>query len=121
MNHKLMSTTLAVAAALAFAVVPMSSAVAAGKSHHVKCYGVNACKGKGACKSDANACKGKNSCKGKGIKMEKNDAACTKAGGTVESPKEEKKEEKKDGKTSDATPVESHEGSEGSTGTTSAN
>lgn len=32
----------------------------------VKCAGVNACKGKGACKSINNTCKAKNSCKGEG-------------------------------------------------------
>jgi hypothetical protein len=32
-----------------------------------ECHGVNACKGKGMCGSEAgNACAGKNSCKGKG-------------------------------------------------------
>jgi uncharacterized membrane protein len=32
-----------------------------------ECHGVNACKGKGQCGSEAgNACAGKNSCKGKG-------------------------------------------------------
>lgn len=33
---------------------------------HVKCAGVNACKGKGACKSINNTCKAKNSCKAEG-------------------------------------------------------
>lgn len=35
----------------------------------VKCEGVNACKGKGSCHSDANACAGQNGCKGKGFMM----------------------------------------------------
>lgn len=30
-----------------------------------KCYGVNACKGKGECGTKENACAGQNSCKGK--------------------------------------------------------
>jgi hypothetical protein len=31
-----------------------------------RCFGVNGCKGKGACKSAQNDCKGKNACGGKG-------------------------------------------------------
>ncbi len=31
-----------------------------------RCFGVNGCAGKGACKSTKNDCKGKNSCKGTG-------------------------------------------------------
>jgi hypothetical protein len=34
---------------------------------NVKCMGINACSGKGSCKSANNACAGKNGCKGKGI------------------------------------------------------
>lgn len=30
------------------------------------CKGMNACEGKGSCKTDANECAGKNACKGKG-------------------------------------------------------
>lgn len=30
------------------------------------CKGLNACKGKGGCKTESNACKGLNACKGKG-------------------------------------------------------
>ena len=32
----------------------------------VRCFGVNGCAGKGACKSTKNDCKGKNACKGQG-------------------------------------------------------
>ena len=31
-----------------------------------RCFGVNGCAGKGACKSAKNDCKGKNACKGQG-------------------------------------------------------
>jgi len=31
-----------------------------------RCFGVNGCAGKGACKSTKNDCKGKNACKGQG-------------------------------------------------------
>src|SRR5680860_1777119 len=32
-----------------------------------KCFGVNGCKGQGACKTAQNDCKGHNACKGKGF------------------------------------------------------
>lgn len=32
----------------------------------VHCFGVNACKGQAACKSESNSCKGQNACKGQG-------------------------------------------------------
>jgi hypothetical protein len=57
----------------------------------VKCAGVNACKGKGACASTdgSNSCAGKNGCKGKGWVKVKSEKECTDKGGTVV--KEEKK------------------------------
>jgi len=33
----------------------------------VKCYGVNACKGQGACAGAGHGCSGKNACKGQGF------------------------------------------------------
>jgi len=36
---------------------------------HVKCYGSNACKGQGECKTAMNACKGQNACKGHSFLM----------------------------------------------------
>lgn len=35
----------------------------------VKCYGSNACKGQGECKTAMNACKGQNACKGHSFLM----------------------------------------------------
>jgi uncharacterized membrane protein len=57
----------------------------------VKCAGVNACKGKGACAASdgSNSCAGKNGCKGKGWVKVKSEKECTDKGGTVV--KEEKK------------------------------
>jgi len=43
------------------------SSVLTAKEAKIHCLGVNACKGKSACKSANNACKGQNSCKGKGF------------------------------------------------------
>jgi hypothetical protein len=48
-----------------------------------RCFGVNGCAGKGACKSAKNDCKGKNACKGQGwIQMLQDD--CKNAGGQFE-------------------------------------
>ncbi len=55
----------------------------------VHCQGVNACKGKGGCKSADNACKGQNGCKGKGW-TSMSEKACKAKGGTAE-PAEGKK------------------------------
>ena len=63
---KLSGVAIAVAAASLFALAPVSSAVAAEEGT-VHCYGVNACKGKGACATADNACGGQNACKGKGF------------------------------------------------------
>lgn len=81
-NKKLLSTTVALSAAIAFASAPISSALANNASAQVKCYGVNGCKGQADCKSAKNDCKGQNGCKGQGYKvMSKPD--CKKAGGKV--------------------------------------
>lgn len=82
-SKKLLSATLAAAAAVTFASAPITSALAQGTSGDVKCYGVNACKGQSDCKTASGSCKGKNSCKGQGLKMEKSEADCTAAGGKI--------------------------------------
>ena len=74
--------TLAVAA-IALAIGGLSPAPAAAKKAAVECMGINACKGKSACKTADNACKGQNACKGKGFSMTKSKAACEKKGGTA--------------------------------------
>lgn len=80
-NTKLVGATLAAAAALTFASVPVTSALAQSASSDVQCFGVNACKGQGSCKGANNACKGQNSCKGKGFVMKSSADVCTNAGG----------------------------------------
>ena len=48
-----------------------------------RCFGVNGCAGKGACKSTKNDCKGKNACKGQGwVQMLQDE--CKNAGGQFE-------------------------------------
>jgi hypothetical protein len=83
MKNKLMGA-ITTAAALAFVTAPVTSVVAHA-GHKVACYGVNACKGKSACKTATSACKGQNSCKSKGAVMTsaKN---CKKLGGTTKAP-----------------------------------
>jgi hypothetical protein len=78
----------AVAGLFASASPMVVSAKDGGKVH---CQGVNACKGKGGCKSADNGCKGHNGCKGKGwvAMSEKN---CKDKGGTVAPPADEKNE-----------------------------
>jgi uncharacterized membrane protein len=83
-KKKLMGIALATTAAITFAAVPATSALAAGKSSKIPCYGVNSCKGKSQCKTATSSCKGNNSCKGKGY-MLKTKAQCKKLGGTTES------------------------------------
>ena len=86
MQMKIVSGASLAAAAIALAVsgVAMTSSAQAGmKKGAVHCFGINSCKGKGACKSAKNACKGHNGCKGMGWLPEKSATACHKAGGTV--------------------------------------
>jgi hypothetical protein len=81
-------SVLAAAAAAAFALGASGNALAgqsdeAAFTHHEKgekmhCEGVNACKGKGECKTAANECGGLNACQGKGwvsMSQEECDAA----------------------------------------------
>lgn len=82
MSKKMLGKTLALTAALTFAALPATSAMAA-EMHGVKCMGGNSCKGKSICKTAHNSCKGKNSCKNHGIVMKKSAKACKKAHGTV--------------------------------------
>ena len=62
---KKLATLIAATAAVAFVTAPLTSTIVNAK--HVKCYGLNKCKGKSQCKTSHNACKGKNDCKGKGV------------------------------------------------------
>jgi len=83
MKMKIVSGSSMAVAAVALAISGVSLVPAGAKAKTVHCFGINACKGQGACKSAKNACKGQNSCKGMGWLPEKSAKACTKAGGTV--------------------------------------
>ncbi|HWY36598.1 MAG TPA: hypothetical protein VNX68_18285 [Nitrosopumilaceae archaeon] len=73
-NSNKLILSAAVAGIIAGGVLAPTFALAGDKG---QCVGANACKGKGACKSDANECKGKNGCKGKGF-TETTKAKCDK-------------------------------------------
>ena len=72
---------IAVAAAILLAnAVPQT---AAASDYKVKCFGLNACKGHGSCKSSGNACKGLNACKGQGVAMMSKSKCVAKGGSTA--------------------------------------
>jgi hypothetical protein len=79
---KLTGLAIAAAAASMFAMTP--AAQAAEQSGPVHCLGINACKGKGDCKTASNACKGMNACKGKGMVVMSSVKECKDKGGKVE-------------------------------------
>lgn len=60
----------------------MAAPAGGEKTAKVHCMGVNECKGKGACKTEANACGGQNGCGGKGF-VELSEEECKAKGGTV--------------------------------------
>lgn len=87
-NKKIIGATLATTAALLFASAPVKAAdLDAGlakdlnEAPTIQCFGANACKGQGACKSVYNGCKGQNTCKTQGSLMEPTNNDCTIAGG----------------------------------------
>ena len=60
---------------------------ATAHAEDVPCYGVNACKGSGACKGQANECAGKNACKGAGvINVQSKEACLGMQGGSLTAP-----------------------------------
>lgn len=75
---------LAAAAAALFAAGTVAT-VSTPAHADVKCVGGNACKGQSACKTASSSCKGHNACKGQGFISAADEAACTAAGGKVES------------------------------------
>ncbi len=83
-TKKLSGIALAAAAAAAFATVPLQANAMSKTPAEAHCTGVNACKGKGSCKTANNACGGQNACKGQGyVSMSKE--ACDQVGGVLES------------------------------------
>ncbi len=84
-NKRNMLTASAVAGFLAFsALTAPATAAEEAKGEKVKCYGVNECKGSGACGGAGHACAGKNGCKGQGfIETDSKDACLKMKGGRL--------------------------------------
>ncbi|BAQ17687.1 hypothetical protein [Methyloceanibacter caenitepidi] len=80
LNAKAGATIAATAAALLVSGTLVTAAVAGEQG---KCFGVNACKGKSACKTAANACKGHNACKGQGF-LVMSEKKCARKGGSFQ-------------------------------------
>jgi hypothetical protein len=71
------------AALLAIATLGIANpSHAADKEQPGRCYGVNSCKGEGACATTKNDCKGHNQCKGQGVVL-KTPTECKALGGTL--------------------------------------
>jgi uncharacterized membrane protein len=82
---KLVAKSGAVLAAAAFTLAVTGTTFTtapAFAADNVKCQGVNACKGQGACKAPGHSCKGQNACKGQGW-INTTAAQCKAWGGTV--------------------------------------
>jgi len=88
MNGKAIAMTVA---GLLLAVTPRAHADdKTAKADKVKCSGINACKGKGACTTASNGCAGQNSCKGRGW-IEATAKECKDKKGTVVADKKDDK------------------------------
>ena len=74
------SVILASAAAGLMAVAGVAGTAAAGSGDKVHCYGVNKCKGTGACGGKGHSCAGENKCKGQGF-LEVDEDTCLKIEG----------------------------------------
>ncbi len=79
---------LASAAAGLLTVAATLGTPSQAQAEEVKCYGVNKCKGTGACGGKGHSCSGHNECAGKGwTKVSKDD--CTAKGGSTTPPADE--------------------------------
>ncbi|GIW40320.1 MAG: hypothetical protein KatS3mg076_0897 [Candidatus Binatia bacterium] len=79
----------AVAGLLAGTALPGTAHADRAQADKVKCYGINKCKGMGACGGKGHSCAGKNACKGQGY-LELDRETCLKIEGgrlTPEPPK----------------------------------
>ncbi len=78
----------AVVASAALGLLSLGAAPAVAEHHEggeIKCSGINACKGKGACAAadGSHDCGGKNACKGKGWVNTASADECSEKGGSV--------------------------------------
>ena len=80
LNQKSGARIAMTAAALVVSSTALIASAFAVEGIPGRCFGVNGCAGKGACKTTKNDCKGKNACKGQGwIEMLQDD--CKNQGG----------------------------------------
>jgi len=77
---KTSGVTIAAAAAALMIGGIASAPTSVQAQEKVQCFGVNSCKGTGACKTAKNDCKGQNACKGQGF-VSLTAAECTAKGG----------------------------------------
>ena len=85
MNQKKIISAV-VAGLMGAAVSGLALAEMKASEGKVECYGVNKCKGQGACGGNGASCAGTNSCKGKGwIELTKEE--CAKRKGKTSAPK----------------------------------
>lgn len=84
MRKQSITSKLLVASAVAgiLAAGAFTGTARAAEEGKVKCYGVNACKGQGACGGKGHSCAGKNACKGQGY-LELDKDQCVKQGGRL--------------------------------------
>ncbi|MBP1687213.1 MAG: rane protein [Deltaproteobacteria bacterium] len=84
MNARMKGAVVATAVAGMFLAKGALAQASEGKSEAktVRCEGINACKGKGACGGASHDCAGKNECKGKGW-VEVSADECKAKGGTI--------------------------------------
>ncbi len=91
MNRESKTAKVLLASAVAglLAAGSLATPARAAEEGKVKCYGVNACKGQGACGGKGHSCAGKNACKGQGyLEMSKDE--CLKKGGRLTEEAEQK-------------------------------
>jgi len=82
-NMRAISGASLAAAAALLLVAGCSTYDKPAQSAEVHCFGINACKGQGACKSATNSCKGQAACKGQGWLPTASAEECTAKGGKV--------------------------------------
>jgi len=84
MKSPLKGTLIAAAVAgLFLANGAMAADAEKSEAKGIKCSGVNACKGHGACAGAGHECAGKNACKGQGVEKMSAAKECTDKGGKV--------------------------------------
>ena len=83
-NYAMIAASIAGIMAVSGAVTLAHAEAMPAAGDGVSCYGVNACKGKGACGGKGHSCAGENSCKGKGwIKADTKEACLKMEGGSL--------------------------------------